>query len=76
MGISDEQIWQRAGAGGGSGGGSGAGSGAEGVEPAAAEPVKVKEIFDIKLTVVDAKNKIKVIKEIRTITSLGLKEVR
>jgi hypothetical protein len=41
----------------------------------AAEPVKVKEIFDVKLKAVDAKAKIKVIKEIRTITGLGLKEV-
>lgn len=42
---------------------------------AAAEPAKAKEIFDVKLKVVDAKAKIKVIKEIRTITGLGLKEV-
>ncbi len=42
---------------------------------AAAEPPKVKEIFDVKLKAVDAKAKIKIIKEIRTITGLGLKEV-
>jgi len=38
--------------------------------------VKVKDIFDIKLTEVDAKAKIKIIKEVRAITGLGLKEVR
>ena len=47
-----------------------------GATPAAApEPVKEKENFDLKLTVVDAKAKIKIIKEVRTITGLGLKEV-
>ena len=44
--------------------------------PAAApEPVKEKVAFDLKLTVVDAKAKIKIIKEVRAITGLGLKEV-
>lgn len=42
---------------------------------AAAEPVKEKEFFDLKLNEVDAKAKIKIIKEVRAITSLGLKEV-
>ncbi len=41
----------------------------------AAEPVKVKEHFDVKLTAVDATSKIKIIKEVRAITGLGLKEV-
>ena len=41
----------------------------------APEPVKEKTIFDIKLGAVDAKAKIKIIKEVRTITGLGLKEV-
>jgi hypothetical protein len=51
--------------------------GADGAGPAAvAEEVKVKDIFDLKLTEVDAKAKIKVIKEVRAITGLGLKEVR
>ena len=45
------------------------------VEVQAAEPVKEKEVWDLKLTVVDAKAKIKIIKEVRTITGLGLKEV-
>lgn len=42
----------------------------------AAEPAKAKEAFDIKLTAVDAKAKIKIIKEIRQITGLGLKEAK
>lgn len=54
-----------------SGGAGAAGSGAT----SAAEPAKAKEIFDLKLKAVDAKAKIKVIKEVRTITGLGLKEV-
>jgi large subunit ribosomal protein L7/L12 len=40
-----------------------------------AEPVKEKEAFDIKIGAVDAKAKIKIIKEVRAITGLGLKEV-
>ena len=39
------------------------------------EPPKVKEFFDLKLVSYDAKAKIKIIKEVRTVTSLGLKEV-
>jgi large subunit ribosomal protein L7/L12 len=35
-----------------------------------------KTAFDLKLTRVDAKSKIKVIKEIRAITGLGLKEAK
>ncbi len=57
-------------------GGGGGGGSAAAVEAVVAEPVKVKEAFDLKLTVVDPKSKIKIIKEIRTITGLGLKEVR
>ena len=44
---------------------------------AAPEPVKEEKTHvDIKLKAFDAKNKIKVIKEVRAVTSLGLKEVR
>eukprot|EP01034_Spumella_vulgaris_P042017 gene42017-52082_t len=57
-------------------GGGGGGGGAAAVEVAAPEPVKVKEHFDVKLTVVDAKSKIKIIKEVRAITGLGLKEAK
>ena len=35
-----------------------------------------KTVFDLKLTGLDTKSKIKVIKEVRAITSLGLKEAR
>ena len=45
------------------------------VEVVVAEPVKEKEFFDIKLTAVDPKSKIKIIKEVRALTGLGLKEV-
>jgi ribosomal protein L7/L12 len=53
----------------------GGGSNDEVVEVVAAEPVKEKEFFDIKLTAVDPKSKIKIIKEVRALTGLGLKEV-
>lgn len=55
--------------------GGGGGSSEEVVEVVAAEPVKEKEFFDIKLTAVDPKSKIKIIKEVRALTGLGLKEV-
>jgi large subunit ribosomal protein L7/L12 len=45
-------------------------------ETKAVEKPKEKEVFDIKLTAVDAKSKIKIIKEIRVITGLGLKEAK
>ena len=53
-----------------SGGGEGAAQAAEAVVEEA------KTHFDLKLTGFDAKSKIKVIKEIRAITSLGLKEAK
>ena len=43
---------------------------------APAEEVEEKSEFDVKLVGFDASAKIKVIKEVRTITGLGLKEVR
>ena len=65
------------GGGGGRGGGSGgdSGSGAAAVVTEIVEPEKEKDAFDIKLTVVDPKSKIKIIKEVRALTGLGLKEV-
>lgn len=45
-------------------------------EAAAPEPVKVKDVFELKLKVVDPKAKIKIIKEVRSITGLGLKEAK
>jgi large subunit ribosomal protein L7/L12 len=55
-----------------------AGSGAAaGVTAAVEEEEKVeKTVFDVKLTGFDSKMKIKVIKEIRAITGLGLKEAK
>ncbi|KAL7449883.1 hypothetical protein ACHAWC_001895 [Mediolabrus comicus] len=55
-------------------GGEGGGGGGGGA--AAAEEVVEKTAFDLKLTGFDAKAKIKVIKEVRGITSLGLKEAK
>jgi large subunit ribosomal protein L7/L12 len=46
-------------------------------EAAAPAPAKEEKTHvDIKLKAFDAKNKIKVIKEVRGVTNLGLKEVR
>jgi large subunit ribosomal protein L7/L12 len=50
--------------------------GAGGAKAATAEPVEEKKTFDVKLTGFDASSKIKVIKEIRAITGLGLKEAK
>jgi len=44
--------------------------------PEAAAPAKEKTVFDIKIGAVDAKAKIKIIKEVRSITGLGLKEAK
>ncbi len=52
------------------------GGGGGGGEAEAAEEVVEKTAFDLKLTGFDAKGKIKVIKEIRAITGLGLKEAK
>ena len=54
------------------GGGGGGGGGA----PVEAPVVEEKVIFDLKLTAYDDKAKIKVIKEIRAIAGLGLKEAK
>lgn len=52
------------------------GAAAAGGDAAADEPVVEKTEFDVKLASYDDKSKIKVIKEVRAVTSLGLKEVR
>lgn len=57
-----------------SGGGGKGGAGA--VEEAVAEVAAKKDSFDVKLTGFDEKSKIKVIKEVRAITGLGLKEAK
>ncbi len=56
---------------GGAGGAGGGGAGG-----AEEEVVEEKTAFDLKLAAFDAKSKIKVIKEIRAITGLGLKEAK
>ena len=62
------------------GGGGGVVQVAAAAAPAAAAPAEEaaaeKEFFDIKLTSFDAKAKIKVIKEVRALTGLGLKEAK
>ena len=68
LGVSDEFL---SGAMGGGGGGGGGQMGAP-----AAEEVVVKDIFEVKLKAFDPKSKIKIIKEVRALTGLGLKEVR
>eukprot|EP00604_Paraphysomonas_vestita_P002947 CAMPEP_0174820828 /NCGR_PEP_ID=MMETSP1107-20130205/4894_1 /TAXON_ID=36770 /ORGANISM="Paraphysomonas vestita, Strain GFlagA" /LENGTH=184 /DNA_ID=CAMNT_0016036891 /DNA_START=204 /DNA_END=758 /DNA_ORIENTATION=- len=76
LGLPDEAIYL-AGGGGGGGGGNAVAQQEEAAPAAAApEPPKVKDVFELKLKVVDAKAKIKVIKEVRTITGLGLKEAK
>jgi large subunit ribosomal protein L7/L12 len=58
------------------GGGVPGGAGAA-MDGAAEEPAQeAKTIFDVKLMGFDAKSKIKVIKEVRAITGLGLKEAK
>jgi large subunit ribosomal protein L7/L12 len=73
LGVSDDMF--NFGGGGGLSSGSSSAAAPAAAAAAVAEPVKVKEFFDVKLTVVDQKAKIKIIKEVRAITGLGLKEV-
>ena len=71
-GLSDADLQ-----GGGGGGVMMAPAAAAGGDAAApAEAVEEKEYFDIKLTGFDASAKIKVIKEVRALTGLGLKEAK
>lgn len=51
-------------------------SGAAGAGEAASEPVVEKTTFDVKLVAYDEKSKIKIIKEVRAIAGLGLKEAK
>lgn len=57
-------------------GGRGGGGGKKGSAPVADVPKEEKTAFEVKLTGFDAKSKIKVIKEVRSITGLGLKEAK
>ena len=59
------------------GGGGGSGGGASGAEGAdGADAVEEKTDFDVVLKGFDAKSKIKIIKEVRTLMDLGLKEAK
>jgi large subunit ribosomal protein L7/L12 len=55
--------------------GGGGGHAAPAAEEAVVEEVVVKDVFEIKLKAFDPKSKIKIIKEVRALTGLGLKEV-
>lgn len=58
------------------GGGGGGGASAAGGDAAPAEEVKEKDTFDVKLAAFDAKSKLKIIKEVRAVTDLSLKEAK
>jgi ribosomal protein L7/L12 len=57
-------------------GGRGAGTGSSSAQVSEEPVVEVKQKFDLKLVGYDAKAKIKVIKEVRSIAGLGLKEAK
>ncbi len=87
LGISDDALFSsfaaQFGLGGGSGaavapvgGGAAPAAGGVAAAPADAKPAEEKTAFNLKLTAVDATSKIKIIKEVRTITGLGLKEAK
>lgn len=67
--ISDAERERMARGGGGRGG-------SKSEDDAPAEAIVEKTVFDLKLLGFDAKNKIKVIKEVRSMTNLGLKEAK
>ncbi|KAL3768432.1 hypothetical protein ACHAW5_005845 [Stephanodiscus triporus] len=73
--ISDAER-ERMARGGGGGRGGGRRRTAEEDDESPVEAVVEKTSFDLKLIGFDAKNKIKVIKEVRAMTSLGLKEAK
>lgn len=56
-------------------GGGGGGGQPMAVAAEEVEEVVVKDIFELKLKAFDPKSKIKIIKEVRALTGLGLKEV-
>jgi large subunit ribosomal protein L7/L12 len=72
LGFSDADLFMPGPMGGG--GGAPVAAAAPEAAPAAA-PVAAKTHFDVKLKAFNAANKLKVIKEVRAITNLGLKEV-
>ncbi|GAB5037719.1 ribosomal protein l7 l12 [Nannochloropsis oceanica] len=72
LGLSDADLRGVAVAAPGAGGGAGGGAAA----PVEEEKKEEKDIFDLKLLSYDDKSKIKVIKEVRSISGLGLKEAK
>ena len=54
----------------------GGASGGGGESAAAAAPAEEKTSFDVKLASFDAKSKLKIIKEVRSVTDLPLKEAK
>ncbi len=73
---SAQNIFENSGGAMGAVGGAGAAAGAAAAAAPVEEKKEEKTAFSLKLTVVDASVKIKVIKEVRTITGLGLKEAK
>lgn len=67
LGVDDAELFMPAG---------GFGGAAPAAAAEAAEPVEEKTHFDLKLDAYDAKAKIKIIKEVRGLTGLGLKEAK
>ena len=60
----------------GGGGGAPASAGGGGAPAAAAAPAEEKTEFDVRLDAVDGDARLKVIKEVRAATGLGLKEAK
>ena len=76
MGISDEVFYaEMSGGGVSSGGGGGGGGGGGDSDGAEVEEKKEKTAFNVKVKSFDSSSKIKMIKAVRAITGLGLKEV-
>ncbi len=73
---SAQNIFENSGGMMGAAGGAGVAAGGAAAAAPAEEKKEEKTAFSLKLTVVDAAVKIKVIKEVRTITGLGLKEAK
>ena len=76
MGISDQQLYGMGGGSMGMGGGGGSGGNVAAGGGDAQAPEAVQTEFSLKLDAFDASSKIKVIKEVRAATELGLKEAK
>jgi len=76
MGISDQQLYGMGGGSMGMGGGGGSGGNVAAGGGDAQAPEAAQTEFSLKLDAFDASSKIKVIKEVRAATELGLKEAK